>query len=34
MGEPVNGVWLDVRGWTATGVMTAAAVAYFVSLLV
>jgi NRAMP (natural resistance-associated macrophage protein)-like metal ion transporter len=28
MGEHVNGPWLTVLGWTATGVMTAAAVAF------
>jgi NRAMP (natural resistance-associated macrophage protein)-like metal ion transporter len=28
MGEHVNGPWLAVLGWTATGVMTAAAVAF------
>jgi len=33
MGQHVNGFWLNVLGWTATAVMTAAAVAYFTSLL-
>jgi Mn2+/Fe2+ NRAMP family transporter len=33
MGKHVNGFWLNVLGWTATAVMTAAAVAYFASLL-
>ena len=33
MGEQVNGFWLNVLGWTATAVMTAAAVAYVVSAL-
>jgi Mn2+/Fe2+ NRAMP family transporter len=28
-----NGFWLNVLGWTATAVMTAAAAMYFVSLL-
>ena len=29
MGQHVNGPWLTVLGWTATAVMTAAAVAFF-----
>ena len=33
MGKHVNGFWLNVLGWTATAVMTAAAAMYFVSLL-
>ena len=33
MGKHVNGFWLNVLGWTATAVMTGAAVMYFVSLL-
>jgi NRAMP (natural resistance-associated macrophage protein)-like metal ion transporter len=31
MGEHVNGPWLTVLGWTATAVMTAAAIAFFVA---
>ena len=33
MGEHVNGVWLNLFGWTATALMTAAAGAYLVTLL-
>ena len=29
MGAHVNGPWLTVLGWTATAVMTAAALAFF-----
>jgi len=32
MGEHVNGFWLSLLGWTATAVMTAAAVAFFATL--
>ncbi len=32
MGEHRNGFWLNLLGWTATAVMTAAAVAFFVTL--
>jgi NRAMP (natural resistance-associated macrophage protein)-like metal ion transporter len=32
MGEHVNGFWLNALGWTATALMTAAAVAYLLSL--
>jgi NRAMP (natural resistance-associated macrophage protein)-like metal ion transporter len=32
MGEHVNGPWLNALGWTATAVMTAAAVAFFATL--
>jgi Mn2+/Fe2+ NRAMP family transporter len=32
MGEQVNGFWLRVFGWTATAVMTAAAIAFFATL--
>jgi Mn2+/Fe2+ NRAMP family transporter len=31
MGEHVNGFWLKLLGWTATAVMTAAAVAFFLT---
>ncbi len=31
MGEHVNGFWLNLLGWTATAVMAAAAVAFFVA---
>jgi NRAMP (natural resistance-associated macrophage protein)-like metal ion transporter len=31
MGEHVNGFWLKLLGWIATGVMTAAAVAFFLT---
>src|SRR5881296_492783 len=31
MGEHTNGVWLNVLGWGATAVMTAAAVAFFLT---
>jgi len=31
MGEHVNGFWLNLLGWTATGCMTAAAVAFLVT---
>jgi hypothetical protein len=31
MGEHVNGFWLNLLGWIATGVMTAAAVAFFLT---
>ena len=31
MGERTNGPWLNALGWTATAVMTAAAVAFFVT---
>ena len=33
MGEHVNGVWLNLFGWTATALMTAAAGTYLVTLL-
>ena len=33
MGEAVNGPWLTALGWTATGVMTAAAVAFIAGSL-
>lgn len=33
MGEHVNGPWLTVLGWTATGVMTAAAVIFIAGSL-
>jgi NRAMP (natural resistance-associated macrophage protein)-like metal ion transporter len=33
MGKDVNGPWLTALGWTATGVMTAAAVAFIVGSL-
>jgi NRAMP (natural resistance-associated macrophage protein)-like metal ion transporter len=33
MGEHVNGAWLNLFGWTATALMTAAAGAYLVTLL-
>ncbi len=32
MGEHVNGFWLRLLGWTATAVMTAAAIAFFATL--
>jgi NRAMP (natural resistance-associated macrophage protein)-like metal ion transporter len=32
MGEHVNGFWLKLLGWTATAVMTAAAIAFFATL--
>jgi NRAMP (natural resistance-associated macrophage protein)-like metal ion transporter len=32
MGEHTNGVWLNVLGWAAVGLMTGAAVAFFVLL--
>jgi Mn2+/Fe2+ NRAMP family transporter len=31
MGEHVNGFWLTLLGWTATAVMAAAAVAFFLT---
>jgi Mn2+/Fe2+ NRAMP family transporter len=31
MGEHVNGFWLRLLGWTATAVMTAAALAFFLT---
>ena len=31
MGEHVNGFWLTLLGWTATAVMTAAAIAFFLT---
>ena len=31
MGEHVNGFWLNLLGWIATGVMTAAALAFFLT---
>src|SRR5262245_34067166 len=34
MGEHTNGRWLNILGWTATGVMTLAALALFASALV
>jgi NRAMP (natural resistance-associated macrophage protein)-like metal ion transporter len=33
MGERTNGLWLNILGWTATVLMTAAAVAFFVTSL-
>lgn len=33
MGERTNGPWLTILGWTATALMTAAAVAFFVTSL-
>jgi Mn2+/Fe2+ NRAMP family transporter len=33
MGDQVNGVWLNLFGWTATALMTAAAGAYLITLL-
>ena len=33
MGEHTNGAWLNILGWTATAVMTAAAVAFFMTSL-
>ena len=33
MGDHVNGPWLNLFGWTATALMTAAAGAYLVTLL-
>jgi Mn2+/Fe2+ NRAMP family transporter len=33
MGKDVNGPWLTALGWTATGVMTAAAVAFIAGSL-
>lgn len=32
MGEHTNGFWLNLFGWTATGLMTVAAIAFFVTL--
>jgi Mn2+/Fe2+ NRAMP family transporter len=32
MGEHTNGFWLNLLGWTATVLMTAAAVAFFATL--
>ena len=32
MGEHTNGFWLNLFGWTATVLMTAAAVAFFATL--
>jgi len=32
MGEEVNGFWLNLLGWLATAVMTAAAIAFFATL--
>ena len=31
MGEHVNGFWLRLLGWTATAIMTAAALAFFLT---
>lgn len=33
MGEHTNGPWLNLFGWAATGIMTAAAVAFFATSL-